>query len=695
MRTVECRRRRSDPALWRALFHLQRSKLVFTMFAFGHKFPAWKHFPKGLHVLVLDEDELALNDTKLKLEACNYSVTAFSNGKAALAAIQDQSMAFHLAIVEVNPTNADDSFNIVGAAKHLPTILLSNTKNVTIMMRGIEAGASEFIQKPLSENKLKNIWQHVFRKALSTGELILPTHLSPANDSAGEVNGIITQEMITVKEEPLDPSNNAETLALMQGEDDLFLEEYMDKHGHHDVQKISLLGEVKPDLDDNLMHHPGVRSPGPFTPWLKQAERVANVSGDGSPHSQDFASMKSGLEDDTSTDDCCSFLHDVKSDMEDMDGIFQSNSDGDGDEFQSLHDLHSLKVALCEDEDLQFHNSFDFQYSLTLADDLVDELSCIDMDSSILNDLPTDKSLQLSIECLDEGDKHDEEALLLAEVAKAEAGMASSCDLKSTPVCNSIHGHEAYEQQPTKSSDSEYSGKGNKSMQSKKKMKVDWTPELHRRFVQAVEQLGVDKAIPSRILEIMGVQHLTRHNIASHLQKYRSHKKHVQAREVEVATWNQRRQPRQSQVASRPAPLVPMGLHVWGHPTPEHFWPKPWQASEGTLWQQPPPVCLDAWGHPATRAPFYHPSHGHPQAVLRLPLAPMPGVANRAMPMQRHAEKMPGFHPPKEKVDAAISEVLKNPFTPLPLGLKPPSLESVLSELQRQGIKTVPPTASS
>jgi two-component response regulator (ARR-B family) len=51
---------------------------------------------------------------------------------------------------------------------------------------------------------------------------------------------------------------------------------------------------------------------------------------------------------------------------------------------------------------------------------------------------------------------------------------------------------------------------------------VDWTPELHRRFVQAVEQLGIDKAVPSRILEIMGMDCLTRHNIASHLQVLRT-----------------------------------------------------------------------------------------------------------------------------------------------------------------------------
>ncbi|KAL3645454.1 glucokinase [Castilleja foliolosa] len=52
----------------------------------------------------------------------------------------------------------------------------------------------------------------------------------------------------------------------------------------------------------------------------------------------------------------------------------------------------------------------------------------------------------------------------------------------------------------------------------KKKVKVDWTPELHRRFVQAVEQIGVDKAVPSKILGIMGISCLTRHNVASHLQ---------------------------------------------------------------------------------------------------------------------------------------------------------------------------------
>ncbi len=56
---------------------------------------------------------------------------------------------------------------------------------------------------------------------------------------------------------------------------------------------------------------------------------------------------------------------------------------------------------------------------------------------------------------------------------------------------------------------------------------VEWTQELHERFVNAVETLGADKAVPSKILEHMGpiAVGLTRQNVASHLQKYRTRKR--------------------------------------------------------------------------------------------------------------------------------------------------------------------------
>ncbi|KAI0510755.1 hypothetical protein KFK09_011364 [Dendrobium nobile] len=59
------------------------------------------------------------------------------------------------------------------------------------------------------------------------------------------------------------------------------------------------------------------------------------------------------------------------------------------------------------------------------------------------------------------------------------------------------------------------------NLPSQKRARVSWTPELHAKFINAVNQLGIDKAVPTKILDIMGIPGLTRENVASHLQKYR------------------------------------------------------------------------------------------------------------------------------------------------------------------------------
>ncbi|KAI9112076.1 hypothetical protein K1719_016972 [Acacia pycnantha] len=51
--------------------------------------------------------------------------------------------------------------------------------------------------------------------------------------------------------------------------------------------------------------------------------------------------------------------------------------------------------------------------------------------------------------------------------------------------------------------------------------KIFWTTNLHNRFLLAIDYIGMEKAVPTKILEIMNVPGLTRANVASHLQKYR------------------------------------------------------------------------------------------------------------------------------------------------------------------------------
>lgn len=54
-----------------------------------------------------------------------------------------------------------------------------------------------------------------------------------------------------------------------------------------------------------------------------------------------------------------------------------------------------------------------------------------------------------------------------------------------------------------------------------KRQRVVWSVELHQKFVGAINHLGLEQAVPKRILDLMNVPGLTRENVASHLQKYR------------------------------------------------------------------------------------------------------------------------------------------------------------------------------
>ncbi|XP_008788550.2 transcription factor MYBC1-like [Phoenix dactylifera] len=61
-----------------------------------------------------------------------------------------------------------------------------------------------------------------------------------------------------------------------------------------------------------------------------------------------------------------------------------------------------------------------------------------------------------------------------------------------------------------------------------KRPRLVWTPQLHKRFVDAVAHLGIKNAVPKTIMQLMGVEGLTRENVASHLQKYRLYLKRMQ-----------------------------------------------------------------------------------------------------------------------------------------------------------------------
>ncbi|GER50422.1 homeodomain-like superfamily protein [Striga asiatica] len=66
--------------------------------------------------------------------------------------------------------------------------------------------------------------------------------------------------------------------------------------------------------------------------------------------------------------------------------------------------------------------------------------------------------------------------------------------------------------------------------QSSRKQRRCWSPDLHRQFINALQQLGgAQAATPKQIRELMQVDGLTNDEVKSHLQKYRLHSRRLLA----------------------------------------------------------------------------------------------------------------------------------------------------------------------
>lgn len=80
---------------------------------------------------------------------------------------------------------------------------------------------------------------------------------------------------------------------------------------------------------------------------------------------------------------------------------------------------------------------------------------------------------------------------------------------------------------PQPNSSAEFAG--DEPARTLKRPRLVWTPQLHKRFVDAVAHLGIKNAVPKTIMQLMSVDGLTRENVASHLQKYRLYLKRMQS----------------------------------------------------------------------------------------------------------------------------------------------------------------------
>lgn len=123
-------------------------------------------FPVGLRVLVVDDDVICLKILEQMLRRCSYNVTTCSQATAALNLLRERKGCFDVVLSDVHMPDMDGFklLELVGLEMDLPVIMISADGRTNLVLRGIRHGACDYLIKPIREEQLKNIWQHVIRK---------------------------------------------------------------------------------------------------------------------------------------------------------------------------------------------------------------------------------------------------------------------------------------------------------------------------------------------------------------------------------------------------------------------------------------------------------------------------------------------------------------------------------------------------
>lgn len=149
-------------------------------------------FPKGLHVLVVDEeDKLPELEIQLRQPELQYAVTCARNAVEALELLRfattgngpirgqfgsktSEKITYDIILAEARLVAMEDTTGkaFIDACEDVPVVLMAEHGNAEDVMRAVKLGAVDFLDKPLSMLKLKNIWQHCVRKMMRSNSFV-------------------------------------------------------------------------------------------------------------------------------------------------------------------------------------------------------------------------------------------------------------------------------------------------------------------------------------------------------------------------------------------------------------------------------------------------------------------------------------------------------------------------------------------
>lgn len=124
---------------------------------------------EAFHILLVEDDELTLKVTEGLLRHCDYQVTLARNGRQALEALQSpEGRHINLILTDVLMPEIDGIELMTELLQnegwsHIPIIVMSSQSSQESVLKAFEAGAKDYLIKPVRRNELATLWQHVWR----------------------------------------------------------------------------------------------------------------------------------------------------------------------------------------------------------------------------------------------------------------------------------------------------------------------------------------------------------------------------------------------------------------------------------------------------------------------------------------------------------------------------------------------------
>lgn len=162
-------------------------------------------FPAGLQVLLVEADKQSREKVSRQLKHLSYAGTCCSTTAEAASILSNGSYQFDIVLAEAKAV-ANESPAFVHSLNGLPLVLMSEGGSASEVWKSIELGAAEYLEKPLSTLKLRNIWQHVVRKMMHGCEQEGSSCKLPGRDSAHASSSFLQQKSSSQPGSPSTPS---------------------------------------------------------------------------------------------------------------------------------------------------------------------------------------------------------------------------------------------------------------------------------------------------------------------------------------------------------------------------------------------------------------------------------------------------------------------------------------------------------